>query len=131
VAARVRDIVSDGVAVIVDVNAIANIELDLELLAMGGMITIYAGGGDKLPIPLRAAMGKNARLQFMMTYTVTPEQKHNAVHAVTAAIRDGALRVGADAGLPITRFDLANTADAHAAVEAGAVGKVLIDVADL
>ena len=48
---------------------------------------------------------------------------------VTAALRDGALPVGEEAGLPLTRFPLAQTADAHAAVEAGTVGKVLVDVA--
>jgi hypothetical protein len=32
------------------------------------------------------------------------------------------------AGLPLHRFRLDRTGDAHAAVEAGAVGKVLIDV---
>jgi NADPH2:quinone reductase len=132
VAARVRDIVTEGVAVIVEVNAMENIEVDLEVLAVGGTISIYAGSGsDLLSVPLRGAMGKNARLQFLMTYTVTPEQKHNSVHAVTAAMRDGALEVGADTGLPITRFDLAHTADAHAAVEAATVGKVLIDIADI
>ena len=37
----------------------------------------------------------------------------------------------AQAGLPITRFPLAQTAAAHQAVQNGAVGKVLIDVAAL
>jgi len=32
------------------------------------------------------------------------------------------------AGLPLHRFDLAHTADAHALLESGAVGQVLIDV---
>jgi NADPH2:quinone reductase len=36
--------------------------------------------------------------------------------------------VGESAGLPLHRFPLERTADAHAAVEAGAVGKVLIDL---
>jgi NADPH2:quinone reductase len=43
-------------------------------------------------------------------------------------VADGALRVGEDAGLPLVRFALEHTADAHDAVEAGAVGKVLIDL---
>ena len=38
-------------------------------------------------------------------------------------------RLQAEYGLPITRFDLADTAAAHDAVENGVVGKVLIDVA--
>jgi NADPH2:quinone reductase len=36
--------------------------------------------------------------------------------------------VGENAGLPLHRFPLANTAQAHQAVQDGAVGKVLIDV---
>jgi NADPH:quinone reductase len=47
-----------------------------------------------------------------------------------AAVADGALPVGVESGLPLHRFPLAETVAAHAAVEAGAVGKVLIDVGD-
>jgi NADPH2:quinone reductase len=36
--------------------------------------------------------------------------------------------VGEEAGLALHCFDLAHTADAHALVESGAVGKALIDV---
>jgi NADPH2:quinone reductase len=132
VAARVRGIVPGGVDVVVEVNAVANIDLDVEILAIGGTISIYAGSGDDaLAVPVRPSMAKNARLQFVLTYTTSTDQKHDAVHAVTAAIRDGALAVGAEAGLPLTRFPLAATADAHAAVEGNTIGKVLIDVADL
>jgi NADPH:quinone reductase len=38
--------------------------------------------------------------------------------------------VGEAAGLPLHHYSLEQAADAHAAVEAGAVGKVLIDVTD-
>jgi NADPH2:quinone reductase len=132
VAARVRDIVTEGVDVIVEVNALANIDTDVEILATGGTIAIYTSAGDDpLPVPIRPSMTKNARLQFILTYTTSIEQKHDGVHAVTAAIRDGALGVGEETGLPLTRFPLAATADAHSAVERNAIGKVLIDVADL
>ncbi|MCW2545997.1 MAG: NADPH:quinone reductase, partial [Mycobacterium sp.] len=128
----VRDIAPAGVEVIVEVNAPQNLGLDLEVLAMGGTVAIYAGGGAEEPsIPVRAAMGKNARLQFMMTYTTTRAQKAAAVRAVTAAAAAGVLAVGADKGLPLLRFPLEDTAQAHRAVENNAVGKVLIDVAAL
>jgi NADPH:quinone reductase len=39
------------------------------------------------------------------------------------------LPVGADAGLPLHRFPLESTADAHQAVEDSTVGKVVIDIA--
>ena len=40
------------------------------------------------------------------------------------------MRCGDDAGLPLMHFPLDQAAQAHAAVEDGAVGKVLIDVAE-
>ncbi len=52
-----------------------------------------------------------------------------AVADVVAAAVDGDLAVGADAGLPVHKVPLRQTADAHDAVEGGAVGRVLIDVA--
>ncbi len=48
---------------------------------------------------------------------------------VTAAIAAGALRVGEKAGLPLLHYPLEATPAAHDAVEQGAVGKVLIDIA--
>jgi NADPH2:quinone reductase len=131
-AARIRELAPRGVAVIVEVNAVANLRLDLDILAPGGTVSMYAGGGaDEPSIPIRAAMGKNARLQFMMTYTTSPAQKAAAVGAVSAAAADGALGVGEDHGLPLLRFPLERTGDAHRAVEDNAVGKVLVDVATL
>ena len=51
-----------------------------------------------------------------------------AAEDINAALVDGALAMGEEAGLPLHRTDLAHTADAHALVESGVVGKVLIDV---
>jgi NADPH2:quinone reductase len=49
--------------------------------------------------------------------------KQAAIDAIGEALRAGALRP-----LPFTRFPLEQTQAAHEAVEAGAVGKVLVDV---
>ena len=129
VVARVAELAPDGVDVIVEVNPAANLALDLTMIRLGGTIAIYSNdGAQELSLPIRAGMGKNARLQFIMTYTTTPEQKANAVAAVSAALVDGALGVGEEHGLPLTRFPLEATADAHRAVESATVGKVLVDV---
>ncbi|MGX9105043.1 hypothetical protein ACWTQZ_25480, partial [Escherichia coli] len=53
-----------------------------------------------------------------------------AAQDVSAAVADGALPVGDEAGLGLTWFPLEETAAAHDAVEAGATGKVLIRVGD-
>ena len=130
VVSAIREASPDGVDTVVDVNAPANIEAGLELLKQGGTISVYAASpGESLTVPIREGMTKNVRLQFILTYTVTDEQKQDAIAAVSEALEAGALRVGEDYGLPLSRFPLEETAAAHDAVEQGIVGKVLIDVA--
>ena len=70
----------------------------------------------------------NARWQFVLVYTAPPQAKARAVDDVAAAVAAGAIRVGADAGLPLHHFALRDAAAARAAVERSVVGKVLIDV---
>ena len=125
----VREAAPDGVDTIVDVNAPANIETDLQVLKPGGTVAVYAANpGESLNVPIRESMTKNVRYQFILTYTVTDEQKQHAVTAVADALAAGALRVGDDHGLPLTRFPLEQTAAAHDAVEQETIGKVLIDI---
>jgi NADPH2:quinone reductase len=125
----VHEAVPGGVDVIVDVNAPANIGNDLKVVKPGGTISIYAANpGESLAIPIRESMGKNVQFQFILTYTVTEQQKAAAVAAVADALKAGALRVGDEHGLPLSRFRLEETAAAHDAVEQGFVGKVLVDV---
>ena len=129
VEAAIRDIRPDGVDIVVEVNPTANIELDQNIVAASGTVAVYAADNDaKLTLPVRQNMTKNVRYQFVLTYTTTPAEKDAAVAAVRDAVADGALRVGEENGLPLTRFALEETGRAHAAVEAGAVGKVLVDV---
>ena len=77
---------------------------------------------------VRPNMIKNVRYQFVLLYTVGDAALTAAMEDITLALVDEALPVGEDAGLPLHRFPLADTADAHQAVQDGAVGKVLIDV---
>ena len=127
--AVIRALAPQGINTVVEVNPVANLALDLRVIARGGLIAIYATDTtEPLVVPTREAMSKNAILQFVLTYTVSAEQKRHAVAAVSAASAAGVLTVGSAAGLPLIRFPLAQTADAHRAVEAHVVGKVLIDV---
>ena len=66
----------------------------------------------------------------MLLYTVGEAALRTAADDVSTAVADGAFGVGDDHGLPLHHYPLERTSDAHAAVEDGAVGKVLIDVAD-
>jgi NADPH:quinone reductase len=119
------------VDMIAEVSPTANSAIDSQVLANAGSIAVYANnGGTEFTVPIRANMTTNARWQFVLLYTAPHEAKIRAIEDISAALLDGAVRVGEAAGLPLIHFPLEATAEAHAAVEKGAVGKVLIDVAD-
>jgi NADPH2:quinone reductase len=131
VAAEVAKISPRGVDTIVEVSAAKNAGIDAAVLAPLGSVAVYAdNGGDQLTLPIRSLMGPNARWQFVLLYTAPAQAKAYAVEDITAAILDGAVRVGESAGLPLHHFPLDKSADAHAAVQNSITGKVLIDVTD-
>ena len=124
----IRERAPDGVDIVVEVDPVANADLDRAAIANNGTIASYASMVDGLTIDVGDAMQVNTRYQFVLVYTMPSEAKDRAIVDITDALSSGVLRVGEDAGLPLHRFPLERTADAHAAVEANAVGKVLIDV---
>lgn len=131
VVAEVRKIAPDGVDLVVEVAASANAMTDASVLALHAAVAIYAGtGDDTVTVNIRSMMMINARWQFILLYTLPAEVKAAAVESIRAAVAAGAVRVGDQAGLPLHYFDLEQTGEAHAAVAAGAVGKVLIRVTD-
>jgi NADPH2:quinone reductase len=129
-AEAVRRHAPNGVDLVIEVAPSANAELNLAVIAPSATIAVYAtdGGGDTLTVPVFPLMLRNIRYQFVLVYTVAPSAKDAAVADVAAAVEAGAVRAGLDAGLPLHHYPLSRTADAHAAVRAGAIGKVLIDI---
>jgi NADPH2:quinone reductase len=129
VAERIRKVAPDGVDVIIEVAPGANAELDQAVLRTRGTISIYANdGGATFDIDVRRNMGLNSRYQFVLLYTVGWDRIADAAADLNHAIDDGAFLIGEDAGLPLHRFSLEESAAAHAAVESGAVGKVLVTI---
>jgi NADPH2:quinone reductase len=129
-APAIRAIAPDGVDIVAEVALGANLALDLAVLRTRGTIATYANdGGHAVELNAEQNMVLNTRLQFLVLYTAGPHVLASAVEDVAAALRDGALPVGEEHGLPLVRFPLNRTADAHRAVETGTVGKVLVDVA--
>ena len=127
-AAEIRTIAPEGVHIVVEVAPAANADLDAEVAANGAVIAFYANDQGTLTAPIRPSMAANLRWQGLLLYTCPVAAKDLAVAAVGEALAAGALRGGAEAGLPYHRFPLERTAEAHQAVREGAVGKVLIDV---
>jgi NADPH2:quinone reductase len=128
-AAGVRSAAPDGVDLIVEVAPAVNNELDQAVARTGATIAFYANnGGDRLVLDVRPTFSLGLRYQGLLLYTLGGELLEAAVADVGAAVAAGALRVGEDAGLPLHRFPLEQTAAAHDAVDGGAIGKVLIEV---
>jgi NADPH2:quinone reductase len=128
---EVRKIVPRGVHTIVDVSVAQNAVSDVAVLAANGVVAMYAdNGGAEVTLPIRALMIRNARWQFVLLYTLRMAAKEQALADITLALRQGVVRVGEQAGLPLHHFSLEQSAQAHAAVQDGVVGKVLIDVTD-
>jgi NADPH2:quinone reductase len=128
-AVEIREAAPDGVDIIVEVAPAVNAALNHAVAAQNAVVAVFASsGGDTLTFPVRELMWSNLRWQGVVVYTVPAAAKAHAVADVAAAVADGALRTGQDAGLPLHCFPLAKTGDAHAAVQNNAVGKVLIEV---
>ena len=129
VVAEVRAIAPDGVNTIVEVSPAMNAALDSEVLARHGSVAVYANnGGSAMELPVRPSMVPNARWQFVLVYNAPENWRARALEDVASAVLGETVRAGDEAGLPLHRYTLEQAAEAHAAVEDGAVGKVLIDV---
>jgi len=126
--AAIRQAAPDGVDLIVEVAPVANAALNAEVIGRNGTIAMYQVETDDLTVDADAGLADNIRYQFVLVYTMPAPAKERAIHDITTALEAGVLRVGEGAGLPLHHFPLERTADAHAAVENDAVGKVLIDV---
>jgi NADPH:quinone reductase len=128
-ATALKKVAPEGVDLVVEVAAAVNAQLNLDVVKPRASVAIYANdGGAEFMLDVRQNMMKNLRYQFVLLYTVGDAALRAAVDDITLALVDDALPVAEDAGLPLHRFPLAKTADAHQAVQDGAVGKVLIDV---
>lgn len=129
--AAVREIAPDGVDLVVEVAPAQNLRTDVQVIKPRGTIAIYANnGGDEVTLSVRETFSTNARFQWVLLYTVGRAALQAAAEDITAALADGAFGVGDEHGLPLHHYPLEQTADAHAAVEDGAVGKVLLDVGE-
>jgi NADPH2:quinone reductase len=126
VVARIRELAPQGIDQVVEVAPHVNAAVDCRVIAPNGTIAVYTD--DDATFSGRIVF-KNVRVQYLLVFTMSGDAKRNAVADVTRAIEDGAIAVGDQAGLPLHHFPLEEVGAAHDAMEDGAVGKVLIDLA--
>lgn len=108
---------------IVEVAINHNLEMDLAVSGPETVVVAYAADGPDPVLPVRKCMTANVVLRFVLLYGVPQPALAQAARDVTAAAAEGALTE-----LPVHRFPLGGIVAAHEAAEAGAVGKVLVDI---
>jgi NADPH:quinone reductase len=108
---------------IVEVALGANMDLDLAVSGPQTHIVAYAAEPADPVLPVRRFMNANVTVRFVLLYAVPADAVDRAVADISRALDAGALTA-----LPIIRFPLDEVVAAHEAVEAGAVGKVVVEL---
>jgi NADPH2:quinone reductase len=100
----------------------ANIDLDLEILRIGGVVATYASGSDRPDLPFWQLGFKNLTVRFLSNDDFPEAANRAAATALTEALVAGDLRY-----LIAARFPLDQIVDAHEAAERlGARGRVVV-----
>ena len=123
---RVMDITEgEGVDHIVEVDFAANFPVTSEVLKSSGVVAIYAAGkGQQRAVPLQSRRS-NTVVRNVLVYDMPEPAKDAAIADITAWLESGALT-----HLVGPHFPLEQTVQAHRAVEGGAIGNVIVDVAE-
>lgn len=111
-----------GVDRVVEVAFGANLPTILKILKPNGAVATYSSDAEPEPtLPFWALVGLNATVHFVLVYVMDEAAHAAAAQAITEALEAGFLSHDiAEA------FDLADIARAHARVEKGAGGKVIV-----
>ena len=123
-AESIRHVAPDGVHRVAEVDLAAHVDLDAEVLAIGGVICSYFSSADRPAIPYWALGFKDTALRLLGSDDFTPAVKAEAARTLTDALLDGSLRSNI-----VARFALEQIASAHEMVEAEAKGLVVINIA--
>jgi NADPH:quinone reductase len=115
-----------GVDRVVDVDFGGNIATTLKIMALNSTIAVYATNGNRTPmIPMRDLMEKCIALRTLVLFALPPPLLAAAQEDISRWLAAGT-RVHNIAG----QFPLADTAQAHLAVEKGdKLGTVIVDCA--
>lgn len=121
---RIRDLSGgQGVDHIVEVDFAGNFAAGREVLRDNGVLAIYSAGiAPQPPVPLQFK-ASNITVRFVLVYDMPEVAKQAAVQDITRLLEGGKLR-----HFPGPHFPLESAIQAHQAVEAGAIGKVVLEV---
>jgi len=112
-----------GVDRVIEVDGNANIAQDAALVAAEGDVIVYGNGGGDVPVPFFPSVLKNLRYRFFIVFNLTPAARGAALTDLTRQLLSGRLQHQLGPA-----FALNDIAAAHRAVEAGAIGNVVLAV---
>ncbi len=119
---RVKDLTGgSGVDHIVEVDFSGNFNVSREILASNAVLAVYAAGAP--PQPPVQFNASNITVRFVLVYDMPEPAKDAAVTEITRLVEAGKLT-----HLLGPRYTLESTAEAHLAVEGGAIGNLTLDV---
>lgn len=122
VAARALELTDgSGVDRVIEVDLAANLDAAIGAVRADGDIVPYGSGALEIPVPFLPSVFKNIRYRFFIVYHLSSTDRARAVAGLTRALDAGSLQHHLGPS-----FALADIAAAHEAVEAGAVGNVLV-----
>jgi NADPH2:quinone reductase len=111
-----------GVDRVIEVDAAANIGLDVAIVAPEGDLVIYGSGQRDIPMPFGPLIMKNVGVRFFIVYNLRLDVQQRAITHLTSLLERGALTHNIAARLPLERI-----AEAHELVEQGrATGTVIV-----
>jgi NADPH2:quinone reductase len=120
---QVRAIAPKGVNRIAEVDLSAHIEVDAEIIAIGGAIASYYSSTDRPTIPYWTLGFADATLRLLGSDDFAPAVKADAAARLTQALVDGSLHI------PVTeRLPLENIAQAHDLIERGHAGRIVLQI---
>jgi NADPH:quinone reductase len=121
----IRQLAPDGVARIAEVDLAGHIDLDAQVIAVGGAICSYASARDRPEIPYWTLGFADTTLRLLGSDDFPAQVKAAAAAELSAALGEGRLRSTIAERLP-----LGDIARAHELVEQGAGGRVIVEIAD-
>ncbi len=123
VAERVLELTQgQGVNRVVEVEFGGNLATNLQVVRIGGTIATYASQAAPEPkFPFYDIMYRNIVIRTLVVFQLAETLKTEGIRNITGWLKAGKLTH--EIGL---RFALAETIQAHRAVESGAIGKVLV-----
>ena len=123
--AAIRAVAPDGVDRIAEVDFSDHIELDADVIAIGGVICSYYSAADSPALPYWKLGFADTTLRLLGSDDFPAPVKADAARVLTAALLDGSLR-----SVIAERVPLSEIARAHELVERGVHGRVVVTVGD-